>query len=119
MARLLVLLAAALLSRPASSSTGSLTLLTQAAADAGAVCLDGTPAGLYTSPGAEQHKVLIFQEGGGWCGPGQNCLQRAATPLGSSSTYAPNMTFSGGYLADDAAENPLMHNWTKVYLKYC
>ena len=108
-----------LASRVMGASVGNITFLKDAARSSGAVCLDGTPAAFYLAPGAEPGKVYIHQEGGGWCAPGQNCLQRATTPLGSSKTYPPTMGFHGGYLSDDPAQNPLMANWTKVYVKYC
>ena len=101
---------------PAGPTVGSIVYLPTGN---GAVCLDGSPAALYVAPNAETRKVLLFQEGGGWCGPGENCRERALTPLGSSATYPPTMGLSGGYLSADAAENPLLWNWTKVILMYC
>ena len=100
-------------------SVGTITFLRDAARSEGAVCLDGSPSAYYTAPGTEEGKVYIHAEGGGWCAPGLNCLQRASSPLGSSTSYPPTMTFQGGYLSNDPTQNPLMHSWTKVYLKYC
>lgn len=48
-----------------------------------------------------------------------NCLQRAGSPLGSSLSYPPTMAFQGGVLDSDPIQNPLMHDWNKIYLKYC
>lgn len=78
----------------------------------GAVCLDGSPAALYVAPNTETHKVYVHQEGGGWCGPGNDCLHRSTTPLGSSTTYPPTMDFNGGYLSSDPGQNPLM--WVRI-----
>lgn len=97
----------------------NITFLRDAAAATGAVCLDGSPPAFYFAPGPEATKFYIHQEGGGWCAPGLNCLQRAATPLGSSKNYSETMVFQGGYLSNDPRQNPLMHNWSMAYLKYC
>ena len=61
----------------------------------------------------------IHQQGGGWCESPSDCLGRSKTDLGSSKTFAKNMSFASGYLSYLPAENPMMYNWTKVYLKYC
>jgi hypothetical protein len=89
-------------------AVGGIVLLRSAAAASGAVCLDGSPVALYIAPNVESQKVYIHQEGGGWCSPGLNCLQRANSSLGSSKTYPPTMDFDGGYLSSDPVQNPLM-----------
>ena len=45
-----------------------LTLLTEAAAEKGAVCLDGSPAGYYfrKGKGLDARKFLLVFNGGGW-----------------------------------------------------
>lgn len=47
-------------------NVANLTLLTDAAKNQGAVCLDGSPAAFYLRPEVETQKFFIFQEGGGW-----------------------------------------------------
>ena len=58
-------------------------------------------------------------EGGGWCNSDANCLSRSKTALGSSKGYASAITQESGYWSDDPAINPMMWNFTKVYLPYC
>jgi len=104
---------------PAGPALGALTLLSAAAASAGAVCLDGSPAALYLAPNADARRVLVYQLGGGWCASLADCAARARTTLGSSAGYAPTLAFTEGPLSSDAARNPLFWNWTKVVLPYC
>ena len=49
------------------ASRGHKVTLLQDAAAAGAVCLDGSPAGYYWRQGADPSKFLIVINGGGWC----------------------------------------------------
>lgn len=58
-------------------------------------------------------------EGGGWCNSDSNCLSRSKTALGSSKGYAAAISQESGYFSDDPTINPMMWNWTKVYLPYC
>jgi hypothetical protein len=87
--------------------------------------LDGSPALYYLRPGAEQSKYLLFHEGGGECDSVADCSARATTPLGSSATYphtAPLPHIYGvvePFFDTNAAINPLFHNWTHVYVRYC
>ena len=90
-----------------------------------AVCLDGTPGAYQLRAGAEGAKYLVFHEGGGACFSLEDCTARAATPLGSSATYArgvgPLPTTYGvpfPFFSTDPLSNPLFHNWTHVYVKY-
>jgi len=98
-----------------------LTLLTKAANDAGAVCIDGTPGGYYFRPGSGDgvKKWYIHHEGGGWCSSVADCYGRSKTPLGSSKSYPQTAELNSGYFSPDVNENPLMYNWNMVYLKYC
>ena len=75
------------------------------------------------SPMETPSKVLIFIEGGGWCGDNdlasttENCYQRSKTTLGSSTTYGNTLSVSYGILSDDPSN--YFKNWTRAFLKYC
>jgi len=89
--------------------------------DPNAKCLDGSPGAHYLYQG-DPTKILIFFEGGGWCGASdlsttlESCYQRSKGALGSSLSYPPTMT-AGGILSGDAGN--YFKNWTKVFMKYC
>ena len=91
--------------------------------DSLAVCLDGSPAVYYISKGTNPKGVYIYHQGGGWCQTEEECAQRAATPLGSSKTYLPTKDLRTAqthvFMTRDAAVNPLMHDWTYIWLPYC
>lgn len=97
----------------------TLVKLTAAAQTAGAVCLDGSPAAYYirapmNKSASDVDSWVVFMEGGGWCGSDANCLSRAKTPLGSSTTYPTNIVSAEGTgLFDQFASS------TVVYVKYC
>lgn len=38
--------------------------------DPGALCLDGTPGAYYIARGTAPERVILYFEGGGWCGAG-------------------------------------------------
>lgn len=65
--------------------------------DGRARCLDGTAGAYYISVGTDPKSVVMYFEGGGWCGDKdlsstlENCYQRSKTPLGSSHSYGPTM----------------------------
>lgn len=67
--------------------------------DPRALCLDGSPGAYYLTPG-DPTKILLFFEGGGWCGDDdlsstvENCYQRSKTGLGSSLLYPATVNFS-------------------------
>lgn len=103
-----------------------LVLLSQAATEEGAVCLDGSPSAYYIYRGAETRKWIIHQNGGGWCSSPIDCAQRSNTTLGTSRFFPPTTPMSNysyldneGYTRTNATENPLMYNWTIVDLMYC
>lgn len=101
-------------------AVATLYLLKEAAQQTGAVCLDGSPAGVYIVRGSVS-KWVVYQQGGGWCSSDENCAARANTTLGSSTTYPANSTtvmLENSYLSNDPAVNPL-YDWTKVYMSYC
>jgi hypothetical protein len=97
-----------------------------AAADA--VCLDGSPGAYYFRPGAETRKFYVHYEGGGWCTDLHECAGRATELLGSSKAYPASMVpyqdrgyfnVSVGYFSTDPKINPMMYNWSSVFLRYC
>lgn len=69
--------------------------------DPQALCLDGSKGSYYIQIG-DPAKVLLFFEGGGWCGDQdlqstlENCYQRSKTDLGSSTNYPPTVTLTEG-----------------------
>lgn len=62
--------------------------------DPAALCLDGSPGAYYISRGTDPSRILLFFEGGGWCGGStlatttESCYQRSKGALGSSKSYA-------------------------------
>jgi hypothetical protein len=111
--------AAAAAAASAPTQVFHVTFLTEAAARDGAVCLDGSPAAYYFFQGAKSTSYYIHQEGGGWCNSDEDCLSRSKTALGSSKSYAATISQTTGYFSPDPAINPLMHDWSKIYLPYC
>lgn len=99
--------------------------------DSDALCIDGNPGGYYFRAGAATTKWYIHHEGGGWCQmerpyeswPNDNCAARRSTRLGSleGDPAAADWTSTTGCAgcSDDAAINPLMHDWNNVYVRYC
>eukprot|EP01052_Picozoa_sp_SAG31_P011481 SAG31_NODE_651_length_13184_cov_4.999541_2_plen_127_part_00 len=79
--------------RPAAAGQGNakITLLKDAAAATGAVCLDGSPPAYYHVPGTGDgvNKWYVHHQGGGWCESMDDCLGRSKQPLGSSTKYPP------------------------------
>ena len=51
--------------------------------DPGALCLDGSPGAYYIRRGTDPLKILLYFEGGGWCGRSdfestlENCYKRS------------------------------------------
>lgn len=90
--------------------------------DEHALCLDGSPGAYYLYKGSTD-KVILYFEGGGWCGARdlastiESCYQRSKTALGSSSAYPQTMSQAVGLLSDEPSN--YFKDWTKVYLKYC
>ena len=112
-----ILLLGLLISQATQAATYDLVKLS----DPNALCLDGTPGAYYISKG-DPKKVILYFEGGGWCGAKdlsstlESCYQRSKGGLGSSANYP--STMQGGGLLSDQDDNSFK-NWTKVYLKYC
>lgn len=102
-----------------------------------AKCLDGSAPGFYFAPGigSGADNWLIHTQGGGWCVSDVDCANRAKSPLGSSSAWAPSGCDGSatdkaapvcyadggvnGMLSDSNATNPLLFNWNKVFINYC
>ena len=81
-------------------------------------CLDGSPYSFYISVGAQASAFFIYHQGGSWCFSAAECQQRANSSLGSSLSW-PQQQVMGDAMDTDPAVNPLMHNWTAVYMPYC
>jgi len=101
-----------------------------------AQCLDGTMGGYWYLEGTVKDKIVVHQQGGGWCLSDEACYQRGATSnIGSSKNWADaNCTYDGspsseqypctadgskGLMSADEETNPLMANWSKIFLGYC
>lgn len=89
--------------------------------DGNAKCLDGTPALYYHRKGSGEgaNKWFLHQEGGGWCYDLNGCLSRSQGKLGSTKSDPPTSSLDGGYFSMDSKQNPLMHDWNAVELRYC
>lgn len=87
----------------------------------GAVCLDGSPAGYYYSPGSGEgaNNWLVYLPGGGWCGTTQSCLGRINTQPDIASTVNATSTYFDGILSLKQSGNPDFYNWNKVFIRYC
>ena len=96
-------------------------LLTDAAQNQNARCLDGTPAIYYHAKGfgSGANKWFLHQQGGGWCYDLDGCVGRSKGSLGSTKADPKTRTLDGGYFSWDNSSNPLMYNWNKVELRYC
>ena len=106
----------------ASSPPLPLTILDAAEASRrGAVCLDGSPPGLYfrSATTAETNSSwVIFMKGGAWCTSPADCAARSRTNLGSSTKFPPTYSV-GGPLDPDPMRNPTFAKFNHVILFYC
>lgn len=100
-----------------------LVTLTDASHSMGAVCLDGSPAAYYLRKGwgSGATKWLIYLEGGGWCTSLDDCVSRAGTSQGSTTTWAAaaNLSEWGNELSPLPQVNPMMYNWNTVLIGSC
>lgn len=102
----------------------TLFIAPQATADKfGGYCLDGTPPGAYVrlGVGADANKWIYHQRGGAWCTDLDSCASRAASDLGSSKYFLPNISktpniYSG--IMTREATSPFA-NWSVVFAQYC
>ena len=112
---------------PPKASDLTLTLLPGAAAEKGAVCLDGSPAGYYFRPGTSEgrDKWLLIFNGGGWCigkdgtaaAAAKACSERAEGSLGSSKPWKPRLAEDAhGMTNSNCTVNPAFCTWTMVYM---
>ena len=85
-----------------------------------ATCLDGTPYGVYFSPGSGSgaNKWVIYFQGGGWCYDEMDCWGRSNGNLGSSKGWGPTMS-AGGLVSTNNETNPLFGNANHLLLPYC
>lgn len=97
-----------------------LHLLTNAS-DKGAVCLDGSPPGIYlrNGKGSDRSKWIVFLQGGAWCHDAETCYERSSTALGSSKCYTRHFTDVQGLLSSQTRNNPDFYKWTVVFVAYC
>ena len=107
--------------RGVDNATMTGVLLSAAAKEKGAVCLDGSPGMVYVrkGTGSGANKWYIHHQGGGWCESLDDCLSRSKGGLGSSTRYGKTSAQNSGYFSTSPAENPMMYNWNKVFMKYC
>ena len=84
-----------------------------------AKCLDGSPAVYYIAANASSSRWVIWLEGGGNCLNLTDCVQRAKGRLGSSASYNASIDAPKGMLSSDAAANPDLHTWNRVFVPYC
>ncbi|KAL0904818.1 hypothetical protein M5K25_026973 [Dendrobium thyrsiflorum] len=111
-------LSTALLSLTVVAKAVDLTFVTNAV-QKGAVCLDGSPAAYYFSPGfgSGVNNWVVHMEGGGWCSNEEDCVERKSNFRGSSKDSV-QMSFSG-ILGSSQQSNPGFYNWNKVKVRYC
>jgi len=92
-----------------------------------AKCLDGSPYGVYYSPGYNTGKknIIISFWGGGWCAGRDkdsfllDCLERSKTNIGSSNTWDREVYQDGTFLGGDPKQNINFYNWHRFDFPYC
>ena len=117
----------ALVAQPAlASSPGDLAFAVPLTAYDDARCLDGSVARYYLRRGARAGAFYVHQQGGGFCTSLADCEKRAQTYLGStlanvSDPWEPtlNLTEEQPAFSTDASQNPLLHDFSHVYVVYC
>ena len=85
-------------------------------------CLDGSTPAYYLRKASRKEnstKFIVYFQGGGWCYSLAECVARAATPIGSSSTYPETLQSKGGIVDPDPEKNPNFHSWNHVWVPYC
>jgi hypothetical protein len=107
-----------------SVSTWDRVMLTAAAAEQGAVCLDGSPGGYFIKRGDPQ-RWIVFMQGGGWCTSDMDCAARAfgapgkpGHPWLGSSTAWPK-SYVDQYEGSQLFADPAFSNYTIVFAPYC
>lgn len=99
-----------------------------------AKCLDGSSPAFYLhsadtstngnedSNNSNDTKWVVYFEGGGWCHTHEECVDRMATSLGSSTNYEEcldNFYHRMAFISHNKSNNPLMYSWNRVYVRYC
>ncbi|CAB9500212.1 Pectin acetylesterase [Seminavis robusta] len=87
-----------------------------------AKCLDGSPGMYYYAPAASvasSNRWYIEMQGGGWCHSVVKCTERSKTSWGTTAHDNPTLRRAQPFFNDDPAINPLMHDWNKVFFRYC
>lgn len=92
-----------------------------------AKCLDGTPYGVYYSPGygPGEKKIIISFWGGGWCAGRDkdsflsDCVERSKTNLGSSDFWGREVENDGSFLGGDPNQNINFFDWHRFDFPYC
>jgi O-palmitoleoyl-L-serine hydrolase len=92
--------------------------------DSKSQCIDGTRAVYYLRAGTGTgiSKWHIHFEGGGWCYDLESCHYRSTTKFGSSKEYEECFSYkfnNSAYFSSNETENPLLHNYNMVYVRYC
>jgi len=95
-------------------------LLEDAAANEGAVCLDGSPAAYYFQEGSQENstKWVFHIVGGGLCFNYEDCYYRSQTILGSSTLW-PKILDWGGPISMNSTLNPDFYDWNHAFFVYC
>ena len=92
----------------------------------GALCLDGTPGGVYYQKGygSGKRKTIVHLYAGGWCSGRDresliaDCYERSTGFLGSSSTW--DHTAEMGWVISNYESSDLtFYNWNKFIFLYC
>jgi O-palmitoleoyl-L-serine hydrolase len=89
-----------------------------------ALCLDGSLAGVYFSPGNGTRKTVVYFEGGGWCSGLdsdsvlESCYYRAKTDLGSSNNWKLQDDYDYVFRANPD-KDVFFSDWNKFVIKYC
>jgi hypothetical protein len=92
----------------------------------GAMCLDGTPAGIYYSKGYGEgaNKTIVHFQGGGWCygftpeDVANDCYNRAQTNIGSTKNLA-EVWYEGDRFPGDINFDLNFYNWNRYWIVYC
>lgn len=88
-----------------------------------ALCLDGSTAAYYILRGSDPSTIILYFDGGGWCGASdlaltiEKCYQRSKGDLGSSKNFNDTMSFPEGILSNSI--NNSFRQATKIFLSYC
>lgn len=102
---------------PAPTPKVALTMLDPAASPH-ARCMDGSMGGFYLAANASSSDWIIELEGGGECASKINCDKKQETALASSNYFAQDR--NPGFLSvDDAAANPRLRTFNRVFIPYC